>query len=188
MLLYMFFALADQYSSDTFFGQIWSEVQAHVCSDYMLQEGFFFRDNKLCIPEKSWLLGIIQELHNEGQVGRDHTHQLVLESYYWPLLRRDVARFWNDVLSTKLRKGMLQMAGYTCPFRYLRNYWLILVWISFLVFLALNAAMIPSLLSSTASLKWLILFRSRRQYMQLKLHNFSFKKSIAYTVYHYPLS
>ncbi|WZZ01996.1 hypothetical protein YC2023_074324 [Brassica napus] len=68
-------------------------VQSRARTDYCLQDGFLFRDNKMCVPEGSWRLHIIQELHNEGHVGRDRTIKLVMDSYFWPSMRRDVARF-----------------------------------------------------------------------------------------------
>ncbi|WZZ73881.1 hypothetical protein YC2023_085251 [Brassica napus] len=69
------------------------KVASRVQTDFVLHDGFLFRDNKLYVPEGSWRLRIIQELHNEGHIGRDRTLKLVLESYFWPSLRRDVARF-----------------------------------------------------------------------------------------------
>lgn len=66
---------------------------SHVRRDFVLHDGYLFRDNKLCVPAGSWRLRIIQELHNEGHIGRDRTLKLVLESYFCPSLRRDVARF-----------------------------------------------------------------------------------------------
>jgi hypothetical protein len=33
-------------------------------------------------------LKIIQELHNEGHMGRDKTFKLVSDQFYWPSMRR----------------------------------------------------------------------------------------------------
>lgn len=84
---------ADAYESDPFFGCIWADVVSHVRRDFVLHDGYLFRDNKLCVPAGSWRLRIIQELHNEGHIGRDRTLKLVLESYFCLSLSRDVARF-----------------------------------------------------------------------------------------------
>lgn len=61
--------------------------------DYTLQDGYLFKDLRLCIPDCSLRVQIVSELHNEGHVGHDRTLQLVTSSYFWPCLRRDVERF-----------------------------------------------------------------------------------------------
>lgn len=61
--------LADLYPEDKFFARVFMEATTGVSKDYTLQDGFLFRDSRLCIPECSLRLKIIQELHNEGHVG-----------------------------------------------------------------------------------------------------------------------
>lgn len=75
-----FAALADLYPSDPFFGKIFLDVLNGVRGDYTIQDGFLFKDLRLCIPDCSLRLHIISELHNEGHVGRDRTLQLVTTS------------------------------------------------------------------------------------------------------------
>ena len=110
-----FASLADTYDADPFFGRIWSEVQDRQRSDFVIQEGFLFRDNKLCVPAGSWRLKIIYELHNEGHVGRDRTLKLLLDSYYWPTARRDVARFVERCVTSQTSKGHATNSGLYMP-------------------------------------------------------------------------
>ena len=110
-----FASLADTYDTDPFFGRIWSEVQDRQRSDFVIQEGFLFRDNKLCISAGSWRLKIIYELHNEGHVGRDRTLKLLLDSYYWPTARRDVARFVERCVTSQTSKGHATNSGLYMP-------------------------------------------------------------------------
>lgn len=108
-------SISELYESDPYFGRIWTEVQSRTRTDFVLHEGFLFRTNKLCIPEGSWRLRIIQELHNEGHMGRDRTIKLVLDSYYWPSVRRDVARFVERCVVCQTSKGHASNGGLYMP-------------------------------------------------------------------------
>lgn len=90
-------------------------MQSHLRSDYVLHDGYLFQDNRLCVPEGSWRLQIIHELHSEGHVGRDRTLQLVLESFYWPSVRRDVARFVERCVVCQTSKGHATNGGLYMP-------------------------------------------------------------------------
>lgn len=61
-----------------------------VSHEYFVLDGFLFRGSQLCIPESSLRLQIIKELHREGHIDRDRTLKLVIASYFWPQLHRDV--------------------------------------------------------------------------------------------------
>lgn len=78
-------------------------------------EGFLFKDNRLCVPECSLRLQIIRELHGEGHVGRDRTLKLVVDSYFWPTLRRDVERLIACCTTCQKGKGHATNAGLYLP-------------------------------------------------------------------------
>ncbi|KAK0601871.1 hypothetical protein LWI29_028265 [Acer saccharum] len=81
------------YHTDKFFAVVLQGLQENHNSDFVLQEGFLFKGNQLCIPECSLRAKIVKELHEEGHVGRDRTFQLVAASYFWPIMRKEVGRF-----------------------------------------------------------------------------------------------
>ena len=110
-----FASFADLYESDPFFGRIFREVQQGLQSDFTLQDGFLFKGLRLCVPECSLRLQIIRELHHEGHVGRDRTLQLVVTSYFWPSLRRDVERYVERCRTCQLAKGKASNAGLYLP-------------------------------------------------------------------------
>lgn len=74
-------------------------------SEYTLQDGFLFKGIRLCVPDCSLRLRIIEEIHSEGHVGRDRTLHLVATNYFWPTLRRDVERFVERCHACQLAKG-----------------------------------------------------------------------------------
>jgi hypothetical protein len=81
------------YTSDLFFAAVIEKIQNNQQSDFVLQDGFIFKGTQLCIPECSLRTKIIQELHGEAHVGRDQTCLLVVVSYFWPSIWKEVGRF-----------------------------------------------------------------------------------------------
>lgn len=110
-----FSSFAELYESDPFFSTVLLEVKNQSRDDFSLTDGFLFRGTQLCIPDCSWRLRVIEELHKEGHVGRDRTLQLVSSSYYWPSLRRDVERYVERCRPCQLAKGHASNAGLYLP-------------------------------------------------------------------------
>ncbi|XP_026378780.1 uncharacterized protein LOC113273245 [Papaver somniferum] len=55
---------------------------------FLIQDGFLFKDNRLCIPQGSLRLYLMQELHGSGlggHFGKDKTISLVEERFFGPL-------------------------------------------------------------------------------------------------------
>lgn len=75
-------------SDDPYFGPIASDVATRGRTDFIVQDGFLFKGNQLCVLEGSLRLKIIKELHDEGHMGRDKTFKLVADSYFWPTMRK----------------------------------------------------------------------------------------------------
>lgn len=93
----------------------WLDLTQGVRSDLSLVEGFIFRDSRICIPESSLWLQIIQELHWEGHIERDRTPKLLSNSYFWQTLRRDVERFVSRCKTYQRSKGHVSNAGLYLP-------------------------------------------------------------------------
>nr|GEW99309.1 putative reverse transcriptase domain-containing protein [Tanacetum cinerariifolium] len=85
--------ISDMMTVDPYFSVVLQGVQSREKTDFVLHDGFLFKGNQLCIPDSSLRLQIIKELHGEGQVGRDHTLQLVQASYFWPTMRKEMDRY-----------------------------------------------------------------------------------------------
>ena len=110
-----FDSLMDLYATDPFFSTILLKIQNGERTNFLLQDGFLFRGLKLCIPMSSLRLKIIQELHNEGHVGRDHTLHLVSSSYFWPSMCKEVDRFVARCRVCLMAKGSSTNVGLYLP-------------------------------------------------------------------------
>jgi hypothetical protein len=88
--------LKDLYAQDPDFATPFSNCkEGKGWEKYHVHEGFLFRANKLCIPESSVRLLLLQESHGGGLMGhfgRDKTYMMLSNHYYWPNMRRDVER------------------------------------------------------------------------------------------------
>ena len=72
------------------------EVDREPLMEYTLQEGFLFKNSKLCIPKCSMRENLIQEKHNGGMAGHfgsDKTFRKLGHFYFWPRMRFEVEKF-----------------------------------------------------------------------------------------------
>ena len=100
---------------DPYFAKIIEKVKGEGSDEFVLVDGFLFKGNRLCIPDCSWRMKIVKELHDEGHVGRDRTLQLVTQSYFWPTIRREVERFVRRCHVCQISKGTATNAGLYMP-------------------------------------------------------------------------
>ena len=76
------------------------------------------RANKLCIPESSLCLLLLQEAHGGGLMGhfgRDKIFATLSKNYFWPKMFRDVSRFTNRCSTCRKAKSKAQSLGLYMP-------------------------------------------------------------------------
>jgi len=89
--------IKDLYATDSFFAELFTKC----CDDkgwekFHLYDGFLFRANKLCIPDCSVRLMLLQEAHAGGLMGHfgaKKTEQVLADHFFWPKMWRDVKRY-----------------------------------------------------------------------------------------------
>jgi hypothetical protein len=84
--------LRDMYADDPDFKEAYEAVENLVLRDsskwakYMIQEGFLFKGNQLCIPNCSMRENLLKEKHSGGLARHfvhDKTFAKLSESYFW---------------------------------------------------------------------------------------------------------
>eukprot|EP01018_Ginkgo_biloba_P033322 Gb_18633 [translate_table: standard] len=119
-----FTSMKDQYKTDEDFQRAWAYAKNPVTDsgdlfdEYFLQDGYLFKGKQLCIPVGPMRENIIRELHNSGlggHFGRDKTITLVKDRYYWPGLRKRVAKFVAQCKIYQVSKGTSQNTGLYNP-------------------------------------------------------------------------
>ncbi|KAK1602109.1 hypothetical protein QYE76_017152 [Lolium multiflorum] len=81
---------------------------------YHIHDGFLFRANKLCVPESSVRLLLLQESHAGGLMGhfgREKTLLMLADHFYWPKMRRDVDRYVKRCITCNKSKSKLKPHG-----------------------------------------------------------------------------
>uniref|UniRef100_A0A2N9H5T6 Reverse transcriptase n=1 Tax=Fagus sylvatica TaxID=28930 RepID=A0A2N9H5T6_FAGSY len=113
--------LKEDYDSCPDFGELYSNLRSAphpTQDDYFLQNGYLFKANRLCIPRTSIRDFLVWELHAgglAGHFGRDKTIEEVERQFYWPSLKRDVAKIVGQCRTCQLAKHRKQNTGLYTP-------------------------------------------------------------------------
>jgi hypothetical protein len=113
--------LRDEYESCPNFGKLHATLSSAphpTIEDYTIQDGYLFKANKLCIPRTSVRDFLVWELHAgglAGHFGRDKTIEEVERQFYWPGLKRDVAKIIGHCRQCQLAKHRKQNVGLYTP-------------------------------------------------------------------------
>ena len=119
-----FEVLKELYNDNPDFDDVWKDCSKWSINHFLKQEGFLFKDNRLCIPQCSLRREIIEEAHGRGLVGhfgrglawhfgRDKTLALVQENFYWPKLNHDVISLVRSCRTCQIAKSHNQTLGCT---------------------------------------------------------------------------
>ena len=85
---------------------------------FVLNDGFVFRANKICIPASSVHLLLLQEAHGEGLMGLfgvKKTEDILGGHFFWPRMRTDVERFVARCTTYQKAKLRLNPHGLYMP-------------------------------------------------------------------------
>jgi len=113
--------LKEEYESCSEFEEIYltlKDENHRVINGYHLQDGYLFRDNKLCIPKTSVRDFLIWEIHVgglSGHFGRNKTIEEVERQFFWSNLKRDVAKLVGQCRTCQLAKQRKQNTSLYTP-------------------------------------------------------------------------
>uniref|UniRef100_A0A2N9G5D8 Protein kinase domain-containing protein n=1 Tax=Fagus sylvatica TaxID=28930 RepID=A0A2N9G5D8_FAGSY len=113
-----FEVLKELYKNDLDFGNVWENCSKDSFNHFLVQEGFLFKNNRLCIPQCSLRRAIIQEVHGgglAGHFGRDKTLALMQENFFWPKLTHDVECFVKSCRICQIAKSHSKNTGLYTP-------------------------------------------------------------------------
>ncbi|GJZ33590.1 RNA-directed DNA polymerase [Tanacetum coccineum] len=85
---------------------------------FLLQDGFLFKKNYVCIPHCSLREAILIEAYSSnlgGHFGRNKTLALIQENFYWPKMERDVIRYVERCGTCYMAKSRAQNTGLYTP-------------------------------------------------------------------------
>ena len=103
------------------------EKSAH--DKFFKHDWFWFRENKLCIPNCSIMDLLVRESHGGGLIGHFRvakTLEVLQEPFYWPHMKRDVERICGGCITCRQTKSRVQPHGFYTPLPIPIQKWLIL--------------------------------------------------------------
>jgi hypothetical protein len=90
-------SIKEQYAHDPDFNNVLMNCkEGRTWNKFVINDGFVFRANRLCIPVGSVRLLLMQEAHGGGLMGHfgaKKTKDVLASHFFWPKMRRDVERF-----------------------------------------------------------------------------------------------
>ncbi|XP_070005302.1 uncharacterized protein, partial [Nicotiana sylvestris] len=89
------------YANDVDFGKNFADCKLSPFERFNLQDGFLFKENKLCIPNCSLREVFVREAHCGGLMGHfgvPKTLDILAENFFWPGMRKDVERMCAQCL------------------------------------------------------------------------------------------
>jgi hypothetical protein len=90
-------SIKEQYTNDADFKDVLLHYkEGRTWDKYVINDGFMFRANRLCIPVGSVRLLLIQQAHGGGLMGHfgvKKTDDVLSAHFFWPRMRRDIERF-----------------------------------------------------------------------------------------------
>jgi hypothetical protein len=111
--------IKDQYVHDADFKDVLLHCkEGKGWNKYIVSDGFVFRANKLCIPASSVRLLLLQEAHGGGLMGHfgaKKTEDILAGHFFWPKMRRDVARLVGRCTTCQKVKSRLNPHGLYLP-------------------------------------------------------------------------
>ena len=158
--------IKDLYANDPSFAPHYAKCLTHTSwEQYYIKDGYLMRANKLCIPESSLRLLLLQEAHGGGLMGhfgRDKTFSRSPRTIIVPRCFAMSAASPTGALHVAKLSLKLNPMVFTCLFLFLINLGKTLAWILYLVCLELKMERIPCLLLWTDFLRWHISFLATR--------------------------
>ena len=111
--------IKDQYVHDADFKDVMQNCkEGRMWNKFVVNDGFVFRANKLCIPASSVRLLLLQEAHGGGLMGHfgvKNTEDILATHFFWPKMRRDVERFVARCTTCQKAKSRLNPHGLYMP-------------------------------------------------------------------------
>ena len=111
--------IKEQYANDVDFKDILLNCrEGRTWNKFVINDGFVFRANKLCIPASSIRLLLLQEAHGGGLMGHfgvKKTEDILASHFFWPKMRRDVERYVARCTTCQKAKSRLNPHGLYMP-------------------------------------------------------------------------
>jgi hypothetical protein len=112
-------SIKEQYTNDADFKDVFLHCkEGRTWNKYVINDGFVFRANRLCILVGSVRLLLIQEAHGGGLMGHfgvKKTEDVLSAHFFWPKMRWGIERFVAHCTTCQKAKSQLNPHGLYMP-------------------------------------------------------------------------
>ena len=110
--------LKSLYEKDEDFGRLFAECQKHPKGDFLIQEGYLFKNTRLCVPRCGTRELLVREVHGgalAGHYGEQKTSMVLKEHYFWPGMDKDVQDILKRCATCQVAKSHSLPQGLYTP-------------------------------------------------------------------------
>jgi len=110
--------IPEMYVQDSKFSSAYAECMERPQGGFYVNEGYLFKEGKICIPQCSQRKLLVQETHEGGLMGHFGVEKnlgLLKEKFFWPHMRKDVQRHCNRCISCLQSKSKTMPYGLYTP-------------------------------------------------------------------------
>ena len=111
-----FETLKDYYKEDVDFADVFAKCERGAHEKFVLQNGFLFKENRLCVPKHPIRELLVREAHGGGLAGHfgiTKTLEILKEHFHWPKMLGDVQRVVSKCVTCHLAKSSFKPGAYT---------------------------------------------------------------------------
>nr|KAJ0203488.1 hypothetical protein LSAT_V11C500244810 [Lactuca sativa] len=111
-----FETLKDHYQSDMDFGDMFLKCAGGPNDEFVIQDGFLFKGNRLCVPKHAIRELLIREAYGGGLAGHfgiTKTLEVLKEHFFWPKMLGDVTNIVSKCVTCHMAKTTFKHGVYT---------------------------------------------------------------------------
>jgi len=106
------------YANDADFFDVYIVCEKAVFDKFYKNDGYLFKESKLCVPNCSMRELLVREAHGGGLMGHfgvRKTLEILHEHFFWPRMRRDVTQICSRCITCRKAKSKVLPHGLYTP-------------------------------------------------------------------------
>ena len=119
--------IKELYKNDNDFGRVYHACANIAFEKFYRYDGYLFKEKRLCVPNCSMRELLVREAHEGGLMGHfgiAKTLDVLHDHFYWPNMKKDVAKICDKCIVCKQAKSKLKPHGLYMPLPVPRSPWI----------------------------------------------------------------
>ena len=115
------------YENDNDFSSVYHAYKNVAFEKFYRHNGYLFKEKRLCVPDCSIREFLVREAHKGGLMGYfgiPKTLDVLHDHFYWPNMKKDIAKICDKCIACKQAKSKLKPHGLYMPLPVPRSPWI----------------------------------------------------------------